>query len=137
MPQGTKVFNIESVPGNGGKYLRSSGCSATISSHDGQGVEILIRRRRIRLNENCRGTVGTAAGEGRLIKPIVKAGKMHHMMKSKGRKWHRTSAVKTNAIDHPFGGGRGKRIKSKISKRNSSPGQKVGHISPRRTGKKK
>jgi large subunit ribosomal protein L2 len=137
IPQGTKVFNIESVPGNGGKYLRSSGCSAIVSSKDGKGIEILIRRRKIRLNEDCRATVGVAAGDGRLIKPIIKAGKKHHLMKSKGRKWHRTSAVKVNAIDHPFGGGRGKRIKSKIAKRNSSPGQKVGHISPKKTGKKK
>jgi large subunit ribosomal protein L2 len=136
-PQGTRVFNIESVPGNGGKFMRSSGCSAVVSSKDGNGVEIQIGRRKIRLSEDCRVTVGTAAGEGRLTKPIIKAGKMHHMMKSKGRKWHRSSAVKVNAVDHPFGGGRGKRIKSKIAKRNSAPGQKVGHIRPRRTGKSK
>ena len=58
-------------------------------------------------------------------------------MLAKGRKWHRTSAIKTNAIDHPFGGGRGKRIKSKIAKRNAPPGAKVGHIRPSRTGRKK
>ena len=34
------------------------------------------------------------------------------------------------------GGGRGKRIKSKIAKRNAPPGKKVGHIRPSRTGKK-
>ena len=58
-------------------------------------------------------------------------------MFAKGRKWHRTSAVKVNAIDHPFGSGRGKRIKSKIAKRNSPPGKKVGHIRPKQTGKRK
>jgi len=42
-----------------------------------------------------------------------------------------------NAIDHPFGSGRGKRIKSKIAKRNSPPGSNVGTISPRRTGRTK
>ncbi len=137
IPQGNKIFNIESIPGNGGKYLRSAGSSAVVMVKDEKGVEIQIRRRKIKLNENCRAIVGVAAGDGRLIKPLIKAGKKHHLMKSKGRKWHRTSAVKVNAIDHPFGGGRGKRIKSKIAKRNSSPGQKVGHIRPRRTGKKK
>ena len=59
------------------------------------------------------------------------------MMKAIGRKWHRTSAVKMNAVDHPFGGGRGKRIKSKIAKRNAPAGAKVGHLRPRRTGRKK
>jgi large subunit ribosomal protein L2 len=71
------------------------------------------------------------------MKPIIKAGKKYHMMTSKGRKWHRTSPVKVNAVDHPFGGGRGKRIKSKIAKRNAPPGKKVGHLRPSRTGKKK
>jgi len=42
-----------------------------------------------------------------------------------------------NAIDHPFGSGRGKNPKSKVAKRNAPPGRKVGLIRPRRTGKKK
>lgn len=134
---GTKVFNIESIPGMGGKLLRAGGSSAVVTANDSGMVELLIRRRRIKLNENCRAVVGVVAGDGRLIKPLVKAGKSHYINKSKGRKWHRTSAVKTNAIDHPFGGGRGKRIKSKIAKRNAPPGRKVGHIRPKKTGRKK
>ncbi len=137
IPQGTRVFNIENVPGKGGKFLRSSGSSGIVMNKDEKKVEIVIKRRRIKLNNKCRAIVGVAAGDGRKMKPLIKAGKKHHIMKAIGRKWHRTSAIKTNAIDHPFGGGRGKRIKSKISKRNSSPGQKVGHISPRRTGRGK
>lgn len=58
-------------------------------------------------------------------------------MKTKSKLWPRTSAVKMNAIDHPFGSGRGKRMKSKIAKRNASPGKKVGLIRPARTGRKK
>jgi ribosomal protein L2 len=42
-----------------------------------------------------------------------------------------------NAIDHPFGCGRGKNPKSKIAKRNAPAGAKVGHLRPRRTGRKK
>jgi len=136
IPIGTKIFNVENVPGNGGAYIRSAGCSGTVLFKDKGKVEIQIIRRKIKLHENCRAIIGVAAGEGILIKPILKAGKKHHMMKSKGRKWHRTSPVKVNAVDHPFGGGRGKRIKSKIAKRNLPPGKKVGHIRPKRTGKK-
>ena len=94
----------------------------------------LNKRRRIRLNPECRAIVGIVSGSGRALKPLVKAGKQHHRMLSRGKKWHRTSAIKTNAVDHPFGSGRGKRIKSKIAQRNASPGQKVGHIRPKRTG---
>ena len=137
IPQGTKVFNIEKSPGKGGEILRSSGCSGVVMNKDEKTVEILIKRRKLRLNKDCRAIIGVAAGDGRLIKPIVKAGKKHYMMKAKGRKWHRTSAVKVNALDHPFGGGRGKRIKSKIAKRNSPPGRKVGHLRPKQTGKRK
>lgn len=134
---GTKVFNIEKFPGSGGKFLRSSGCSGVIMNKVAKGVELLIKRRKIILNENCRATIGSASGDGRLIKPLVKAGKVHHIMKAIGRKWHRTSPIKTNALDHPFGSGRGKRIKSKIAKRNAPPGAKVGHLRPRRTGRVK
>ncbi len=136
IPQGTRVFNLESTPGKGGKILRTAGSSGIIGTKD-KRVEIIIKRRKIKLNPDCRATIGIIAGEGRKTKPMIKAGKKHHLMKSKGRKWHRTSAVKVNAIDHPFGGGRGKRIKSKIAKRNASPGKKVGHLRPRKTGKRK
>ena len=62
---------------------------------------------------------------------------MYHIKKSKNKLYPRTSAVKMNVIDHPFGSGRGKRIKSKIAKRNAPPGAKVGLVRPRRTGKQK
>lgn len=86
---------------------------------------------------NCRVTVGRAAGDGRTSKPILQAGKKFYMMKAKSKLWPRVSPVKMNAIDHPFGSGRGKRVKSKIAKRNAAPGKKVGLIRPRRTGRKK
>jgi large subunit ribosomal protein L2 len=134
IPQGTKVFNIEVSPGAGGKYLRSGGSSGVIMNRDANGVELIIKRRKLIINEDCRATIGVAAGDGRTMKPFVKAGNKHHLMLSKGRKWHRTSPIKTNSVDHPFGSGRGKRIKPKIAKRNAPPGAKVGHVRPKRTG---
>ena len=85
----------------------------------------------------CRATLGVSAGQGRLDKPILKAGKNFYIHKAKSKLYPRTSAIKVNAIDHPFGSGRGKRPKSKIAQRFASPGQKVGLIRPRRTGKKR
>ncbi len=137
MNQGTKVFNVERSPGDGGKFLRTAGSNGVVMAKDAKGIGLGIKRRVVRLNEDGRAVVGVISGDGRKMKPLVKAGKSHHIKKSQGRKWHRTSAVKVNAIDHPFGGGRGKRIKSKIAKRNSPPGLKVGHLRPSKTGRKK
>ena len=136
---GTKIYNIETVPGKGGKLIRSSGSFAEVSSSkDKNTLNVLLPSKKTKqFDGNCRATIGVIAGAGRLEKPILKAGKMFHMMKSKGRKWHFTSRVKVNAVDHPFGGGRGKRIKSKIAKRNAPPGRRVGHIRPSRTGRRK
>jgi large subunit ribosomal protein L2 len=137
IPQGSRIYSIEKYPGSGGKFIRSAGCFGVVVRQDNDVTEILVGKRTLKLNSMCRATVGVAAGDGRLLKPLVKAGKKHHMMRAIGKKWHRTSAIKTNALDHPFGSGRGKRIKSKIAKRNAPPGAKVGHIRPSRTGRKK
>ena len=138
IPFDARVFNIEIRPGDGGKMVRTSGNSASVIRKEGRTATVLLaNKREIKLDANCRATVGTVAGEGRLLKPVVKAGKKHHMMKARNKLWPRTSAIKFNAVDHPFGGGRGKRIKSKIAKRNAPAGAKVGHIRPSRTGVRK
>jgi large subunit ribosomal protein L2 len=135
IPVETKVFNIEIRPGDSGKIGRTGGSYALVLRNDEKGVLLLLSsKREIAFNPDCRATIGRAAGQGRKIKPIMKAGKKWHMMKARNKLWPRTSAVKFNAVDHPFGGGRGKRIKSKIAKSNAPAGAKVGHLHPRRTG---
>jgi len=135
---GNRVYNIEILPGDGGKLIRTSGSSAEVIRKEKDEVYLLMpSKKTLKFNGQCRATIGTIAAGGRLDKPIIKAGKKFYAMKSKGKKWHFTSAVKVNAIDHPFGGGRGKRIKSKIAKRNAPPGRKVGHLRPKKTGRKK
>jgi len=103
----------------------------------GKILKLMPSKKEKSFNPNCRAVVGVIAGAGRLEKPIVKAGKNHHIKKSKGKLWPRTSAVKMNVVDHYFGSGRGKNPKSKIAKRNAPPGRRVGHLRPRRTGRKK
>ena len=138
LPMKTKIYNIESRPGDGGKYMKSGGSSAIINRRVGDAVFVMFpSKKEKKLHINCRAFVGSAAGHGRLEKPIVKAGKQFHIKKSKSKLWPRTSAVKMNAIDHPFGSGRGKNPKSKIAKRNAPPGRRVGLLRPKRTGKKK
>ncbi|MBS3074188.1 50S ribosomal protein L2 [Candidatus Pacearchaeota archaeon] len=138
MEMGDKVYNIERIPGDGGKIMRSAGTSAVVSRKSKS--EIFIKtpsKKEIAINPECLAQIGIIAGGGRKEKPVMKAGKMYHIKKTRSKLWPRTSAVKMNALDHPFGSGRGKRIKSKIAKRNAPPGAKVGHIRPRRTGRKK
>ncbi len=138
IPVKTRVYNIESRPGDGGVFIRTGGSSAEISKLVGNKVFVLMpSKKEKKFNVYCRATIGKVAGSGRLDKPIMKAGKQYYIKKSKSKLWPRTSAVKMNAIDHPFGSGRGKRVKSKIAKRNAPPGRKVGLLRPKRTGKKK
>ena len=139
IPAGTKVFNIEKSPFDGGKMVRVAGSSATINKiyENGQVGVLMSNKQELLLDPNCRATIGVVAGEGKNKKPFLKAGNMHYKMKSRNKLWPRTSAIKVNAIDHPFGSGRGKRAKPKIAKRNAPPGRRVGHLRPKQTGKRK
>ena len=138
IPVKTKIYCIESKPGDGGKFIKAGGNSATVNRIVGEDIFILMpSKKEKKFNSNCRAIIGNVAGHGRLEKPILKAGRKHHLMKAKSKLWPRTGAFKMNAIDHPFGSGRGKNPKSKIAKRNSPPGAKVGLLRPRRTGKRK
>lgn len=137
IPAGTSVFNVERNPGDGGKMVRAAGSSATIHKqydHNKTGV-LMPNKHEVIVDGNCRATIGVAAGDGRTLKPFITAGRKFYKMQARGKLWPRTSAVKMNAIDHPFGSGRGKRIKSKIAKRWAPAGRRVGHLSPRRTGR--
>ncbi len=139
---GVEIYNIEARPGDGGKIIRSGGNSAFVTKKEGGKVGVLLpSKREIWFDERCRATIGKIAGQGRLDKPFVKAGKKFYLMQSKGKLWPRTSAVKMNVIDHPFGSGRGKNLshgtKGKIPKRNAPPGAKVGNLRPSRSGRRK
>ena len=143
IPIGTPIYNIEINPGDGGKLVRTGGSSAWITKKEKEKVAVLLPSKKEKwFEERCRASIGVIAGQGRLEKPFMKAGKKYHLVKSRGGKlWPRTSAVKMNVIDHPFGSGRGKNIshgkKGKIPKRNAPPGAKVGTLRPRRTGRRK
>ncbi len=137
IPVKTEVYSVESRPGDGGVFIRSAGSAGTVTRIVGGKIFIAMPSKKEKeFKPDCRAIVGRIAGSGRLEKPVVKAGRKFFMKKSKGKLWPRTSAVKMNAIDHPFGSGRAKNPKSKIAKRNAPPGRKVGHLRPRRTGKK-
>ncbi len=136
IPVGENVFNIEILPYDGGKLARAS--SAKIVKKEEDGVVVLLpSKKEKKFPLLCRATIGIPAGLGRTEKPFVKAGNKWYKMKAKGKYYPRTSAVKMNVVNHPFGSGRGKHKKHKIAHWNAPPGAKVGLIRPRRTGRKK
>lgn len=139
IPEGTSICNIEGIPGDGGKYIRSSGVFGKVISKIGNRVVVKMPSKKQReFSKNCLATLGSLAGGGRLKKPFVKAGNRFHIMKARGRLYPITSAVSMNAVNHPFGSGRGSHIgKPKTVSRHAPPGRKVGLIAARRTGKKR
>ena len=139
IPEGTSIFNIESNPGDGGKFVRTSGAFAKIitKGDDGIVVELPSSKRRTFLPE-CKAIIGIVAGSGRTEKPLLKAGASHYKMKAKNKFWPIVSGTSMNSVSHPFGGSssHAKGIPTQAS-RNAPPGRKVGKIAPKRTGRRK
>ncbi|MEM4326500.1 MAG: 50S ribosomal protein L2 [Candidatus Pacearchaeota archaeon] len=138
IPVKTQIYAIESTPGDGGVFIRSAGTFGVVKKFVGDYAYVLMpSKKEKKFNKKCRAIIGVVSGSGRVEKPLVKAGKSYYISKAKGKLWPRTSAVKMNVVDHPFGSGRGKNPKSKVAKRNAPPGRKVGLLRPKRTGKVK
>jgi len=137
IPVGTNICNIETLPMDGGQLVRASGLSAQILRKDDRNVTILLPSKKEKiLSKSVRATIGIIAGGGRVEKPFVKAGKRWHLMKARNKLYPRTSPIKMNVVDHPFGSGRGKNMgKSGIAPRWAPPGRKVGLLRPRQTGR--
>lgn len=137
IPEGTKIYNIESTPGDGGKICRASGSFAILLTRsEDRCVVLLPSKEKKTISAKCRATIGSAAGFGRLEKPFMKAGKKFHVMRSLGRLYPRVRGVAMNPRDHPFGGSAKPGVHKTIS-RNVPPGRKVGSLSPVRVGKSK
>ncbi len=137
IPEGTNVYNIESVPGDGGTFCRTAGSSAKVLGILENKVMVqLPSKKKKEFDPQCRATIGIIAGAGKSEKPWLKAGKKHHAMRAAGKLYPRTSGVAMNAVNHPFGSGRGRHAgKPKTPSRFAPPGRKVGKIRARRTGK--
>jgi large subunit ribosomal protein L2 len=139
IPEGTEIYNIEKVPGSNGTFCRTAGNTARILMKTEEFVLVqLPSKKKKKFHPNCRATIGIIAGSGQKEKPILKAGKKYHMMKAKNKLYPRTSGVAMNAVDHPFGSGRGRHVgKPKTPPRHAPPGRNIGLIRARRTGKRK
>ncbi|XP_041534638.1 60S ribosomal protein L8-like [Microtus oregoni] len=139
VPEGTIVCCLEEKPGDRGKLARASGNYATVISHN-----LETKKTRVKLPSGSkkvispanRALVGVVAGEGRIDKPILKAGRAYHKYKAKRNCWPRVHGVAMNPVEHPFGGGNHQHIgKPSTIRRDAPAGRKVGLIAARQTGR--
>ncbi len=138
IPVGSHIFNIEINPGDGGKLVRAAGTSALLISKDEEKVIVQLPSGKLKeLDPKCRATIGIVAGGGRKDKPFLKAGKKYHALRSKATYWPVPRGTAMNPVDHPHGGGSRRPGKPTTVSRHAPPGQKVGLIAARRTGRKK
>ncbi|MEM5804396.1 MAG: 50S ribosomal protein L2 [Candidatus Aenigmatarchaeota archaeon] len=137
IPKGSYVFAMENIPGKGPQLCCAAGTHAMIVSNEPGKVIIQMPSKGFKeFKPACRAIVGIPAGGGRGEKPFVKAGQNFYKYRAKNKLYPRSSPVKCNPVDHPFGG-RTKPGQPKSKSRGLPPGAKVGSISSRRTGRKK
>jgi len=138
IPDGFYVYNIERIPGGGGKFVRSPGGYAIVMAKEGGNVILKFpSKRKIAINGNCRAQIGVIAGGGKNEKPLFTAGAAYHKSKAINSRWPRVRGVAMNTVAHPHGGKQHHAGKPTSVARNAPPGQKVGHIASKRTGRKK
>lgn len=138
IPEGTEIYNIENNPGDGGRFVRSSGGFAKIITKMQDKVVVrLPSSKNKEFRPECRAIIGIIAGSGRTEKPFLKAGVRFYKMRAKNKLWPQTSGTSMNAVDHPFGGSSSAhKGRPTQSARNDPPGRKVGKIAPSRTGRR-
>ena len=105
IPAGLAIHNIEMVPNQGGVLVRAAGRSAMLTSKEGCWAYVQLPSGETRrINVKCRATIGAVGNADHSAVRVGKAGRLRH----KGRKGHsRGSAM--NPVDHPMGGGEGRR----------------------------
>ena len=138
---GIQVCNLESTPFDGGKMVRTSGGAAFVQGLEDKKVGVIMpSKKKKSFHINCRAIVGKISGEGRTVKPMVKAGQKYHAKKAKGKVYPHVRGVAMNATDHPHGGTHSRNAPgggrfSSARRRDMPPGKKVGLISPKKTGR--
>lgn len=105
MPLGTIIHNIEMQPGRGGALARSAGTYAQLNAKEEKFVVIKMPSGELRkILNTCYATVGTVSNHDHGLQSLGKAGRTRWL----GRR-PRTRGVAMNPIDHPMGGGEGRK----------------------------
>ncbi len=139
IPEGTLVYNIESQPADGGTFVRAAGTSARILQTLGGKILVELPSKKQRaFDPQCRATIGVICASGMQDKPFLKAGKRWHSLHARNHLYPKVSGVAMNAVNHPFGSGRGRHPGKPLTPpRFAPPGRNVGQIRASRSGVRK
>jgi large subunit ribosomal protein L2 len=98
---GSFVYNIELLPGQGGRMVRAAGNTAQIIAHENGYAHLKLPSGEVRMvRENCLASFGQLSNLEHSVTVIGKAGRSRWLGR---RPTVRGSAM--NASDHPHGGG--------------------------------
>src|ERR1039458_8139641 len=105
IPTGSTLHNVELRPGGGGKMARSAGMSVQLVAKDGGYATLRLPSTEMRrVSIDCRATLGIVGNSEHELIKVGKAGRSRW----KGIR-PQTRGVAMNPVDHPLGGGEGKR----------------------------
>jgi len=105
IPVGTTVHCVELLPGKGAQLARAAGASVQLLARESEYAQVRLRSGEIRkVHINCRATIGEVGNEEHSLESIGKAGRV---------RWRgirpTVRGVAQNPVDHPHGGGEGKK----------------------------
>jgi len=104
VPVGAMVYNVELMPGKGGRLARSAGSSVQVMAHENEYAHLKLPSGEIRkVKQGCFCSVGALSNPEHRFKKLGKAGRK----RLKGRR-PRVRGSAMNPVDHPHGGGEGK-----------------------------
>jgi large subunit ribosomal protein L2 len=103
IPVGTFIYDIELIPGQGGKIARSAGGYAILQTVESGFALLKLPSGEIRkVREACTASIGQVSNSDEMNVRLGKAGRKRHMG------WRPTVRGKVmNPVDHPHGGGEG------------------------------
>ena len=105
VPVGTIIHCVEMLPGKGAQLARSAGAGVQLLAREGSYAQLRLRSGEIRkVHIDCRATIGEAGNAEHNLESIGKAGRV---------RWRgirpTVRGVAQNPVDHPHGGGEGKK----------------------------
>lgn len=105
IPLGLDIHNIEMTIGRGGQMVRTAGGTAKLIAREGSKATLLLPSGEMRIiHSKCRATIGQLGNLEHMSVRLGKAGRKRHL----GRRPH-VRGTAQNPVDHPMGGGEGRR----------------------------
>ncbi|HNX26133.1 MAG TPA: 50S ribosomal protein L2 [Phycisphaerae bacterium] len=105
IPLGLDIHNIEMTAGRGGQLVRTAGGTAKLVAREGDRATIILPSGEMRiLHASCRATLGQLGNIEHMSVRWGKAGRKRYL----GRRPHVRGSCQ-NPVDHPMGGGEGRR----------------------------